>query len=349
MNLRIIKDLGTSRAALATGVALAAATAMWTALKARRAQREHPPQGRFTTIDGVRLHYVECGEGPPVVLLHGNVVSLEDFNASGLIERLAVDHRVIVIDRPGYGHSERPRDRLWTQTAQAKFIHAALRKLNVERPIVVGHSMGAMVAVAMALEYPDDVGGLVLLGGYYYPTARVDALLTTPVALPVLGDVMRYTVTAVASRAMMKGAVKTMFLPNSVPPEFFATLSREMMLRPSQLRANAEDAAFMIPAAAASSARLKELRLPVTIIAGANDKVVDTAAHSSRLHREVPGSQLIEVPGVGHMVHYLVLEQIVAAVGKGSDAGSPVGAVSQVQDQHTQLPSQPSSQVAQAL
>lgn len=349
MNLRIIKDLSTSRSALVTGVALAAATALWTELKARRAQREHPPQGRFTTIDGVRLHYVERGAGPPVVLLHGNVVSLDDFHASGLIDRLAVDHRVIAIDRPGYGHSERPRDRLWTQTAQAKFIHAALRKLNVERPIVAGHSMGAMVATAMALEYPDDVGGLVLLGGYYYPTARVDALLTTPVALPVLGDVMRYTVTAVASRATMSGAVKAMFLPNKVPPEFFATLSREMMLRPSQLRANAEDAAFMIPAAVASSARLKELRLPVTIIAGADDKVVDTAAHSSRLHREVPGSELIEVPSVGHMVHYAVPEQIVAAVAKGSGAGSSVGAASQVQSQQSELRSHPSSEVAHAI
>ena len=68
--------------------------------------------------------------------------------------------------------------------------------------------MGAMVALALALDHPEDVRRLVLLGGYYYPSARVDALLTAPVALPVLGDVMRYTVTAVSARLMLKRLVR---------------------------------------------------------------------------------------------------------------------------------------------
>ena len=315
-----LKDFANSRGALATGVALAtAATAAWTEFRARRAEREHPPQGLFTNVDGIRLHYIDRGAGPPVVLLHGNAVTLDDFNASGLIERLAKEHRVIAFDRPGFGHSDRSRNRLWTPAAQAKLIRAALAKLDVERPIVVGHSMGTMIAMAMALEYPDYVGGLVLLGGYYYPTARLDALLTTPVAIPVLGDVMRYTVTAIASRAMMNGAVKAMFSPDAVPAEFFPALSREMMLRPKQLRANAEDAVFMVPAALANSRRHRELRLPVTIIAGADDKVVDPVAHSRRLHGDLPQSRLIEVPAAGHMVHYVVPEQIVAAVDAGGE------------------------------
>ena len=86
---------------------------------------------------------------------------------------------------------------------------------------------------------------------------------------------MRYTVTALASRAMLNGAVKAMFAPNRVPADFFPTLSREMLLRPVQLRANSEDAVFMVPAALASSKHHGELRMPVTIIAGADDKVVN--------------------------------------------------------------------------
>ncbi|MDM0118144.1 alpha/beta hydrolase [Variovorax sp. J22R133] len=329
-----LKDLATSRGALAT-VALATATAAWTAFKARRAEREHPPKGLFANVDGIRLHYVDRGAGPPVVLLHGNAVTLDDFHASGLIERLAKEHRVIAIDRPGFGHSDRSRNRLWTPAAQAKLIRAALAKLGVERPVVLGHSMGTMVAMAMALEYPDDVGGLVLLGGYYYPTARLDALLTTPVALPVLGDVMRYTVTAMASRAMMNGAVKAMFSPNAVPADFFPALSREMMLRPVQLRANAEDAVFMVPAALASSKRHGELRMPVTIIAGADDKVVDPVAHSRRLHGDLPQSTLIEVPAAGHMVHYVVPGQIVAAVSAGGEIRRPAAANGRAGDLQT--------------
>jgi pimeloyl-ACP methyl ester carboxylesterase len=265
-------------------------------------------------VDGVRLHCLERGAGPPVVLIHGNTVWHRDFDASGLIDRLARTRRVIAFDRPGFGHSTRPRDRLWTPAAQAKLLHAALGRLGVERPVVVGHSMGAMVALAMALDYPADVHKLVLLGGYYYPSMRIDALLTAPVGLPVLGDVMRYTVTAVSARLLLKRAIKAMFKPMNVPAGFLSTLSREMMLRPVQLRANAEDAAFMIAQAKVSSERHHELQLPVAIFAGAEDAVVDVDAHSVRLHSQLPQSKLVIVPGAGHMVHYAALDEIVAAV-----------------------------------
>ena len=115
---------------------------------------------------------------------------------------------------------------------------------------------------------------------------------------------------------MLKSMVKGMFAPNDVPPEFFSVLSREMMLRPVQLRANAEDAAFMIPAAASGSERYGELKLPVTIIAGDDDLVVDVEAHSKRLHRDLPASELVVVPETGHMVHYAVPQSIVDAVGR---------------------------------
>jgi len=305
-----------TRAGLWAGAALlgAALTATWVERRSRRAERAQPPAGRLLDVDGVRLHVVERGDGSPVVLIHGNMVSQRDFEASGLIERLARDHRVIAFDRPGFGHSSRPRDRLWTPTAQAELLHAALAQLGVEQAVVVGHSMGAMVALALALDHPEDVRRLVLLGGYYYPTARVDALLTASVALPVLGDVMRYTVTAVSARLMLKGLVRAMFAPRGVPEDFMATLSREMMVRPVQLRANAEDAALMIPQAKASAERHQEVHMPVAIFAGAKDKVIDVEANAQRLHREISGSTLAIVAGAGHMVHHAAPDEVVAAI-----------------------------------
>jgi pimeloyl-ACP methyl ester carboxylesterase len=311
-----LESLPTSRAAFWAGASLlsAALTAAWVERRARRAERNQPPAGRLLEIDGVRLHVVEKGEGPAVVLIHGNMVSERDYEASGLLDRLARNHRVIAFDRPGFGHSTRPRDRLWTPAAQAKLLHAAMVQLGVREAVVVGHSMGAMVALALALDYPEDVRRLVLLGGYYYPSARIDALLTAPVALPVLGDVMRYTVTAISARLMLNRLVEAMFAPREVPGHFIPALSREMMVRPIQLRANAEDAAFMVPQAKASSERHQELRMPVAIVAGADDKVIDVEAHSARLHRELPGSTLAVVAGAGHMVHYAAPDDIVAAV-----------------------------------
>jgi len=316
---RLAPAPGNRKGALAVGaVAGAAATALWVESRARRAEREHPAEGQFLDIDGVRLHCVVHGEGPPVVLLHGNNVSLEDFNASGLIDRLARSHRVIAFDRPGFGHSSRPRDRLWTPSAQAALFNAALHQLGVHRPVVLGHSMGTMVALAMALDFPADVRSLVLLGGYFYPTLRVDALMAAPVALPVLGDVMRYTVTALSARLLLGGTVKAMFAPNEVPERFMPVLAREMLLRPVQLRANAEDAAFMMPAARQLSARYGELTLPVTLLVGEEDQVVDFEAQTVRLSHELAHSELHLLPGLGHMGHHFAQDQVVAAVKKSA-------------------------------
>jgi pimeloyl-ACP methyl ester carboxylesterase len=304
----------TALIALAAASGVAAGIAAWVRASARRAEREHPPTGRYAYIDGVRLHYAMRGEGTPVVLLHGNAVTQADFQASGLMDQLARRHQVIAFDRPGFGHSSRPRDRLWTPRAQAELLRRALTGLGIRRPVVVGHSMGTMVALAMALDYPDEVAGLVLIGGYYYPKLRVDALLTAPVALPVLGDVMRYTVTALSARAMLNRMVEGMFSPRAVPPGFLTAVPRELMLRPLQLRANAEDAAFMMPEARSLSKRYSELRIPMTLIAGAQDKVVDPRAHSRRFHEEYPQSRFQLLPDAGHMAHYGALDQVCAAV-----------------------------------
>ncbi|MES2887591.1 MAG: alpha/beta hydrolase [Pseudomonadota bacterium] len=312
-----VQQLAQSRAAKWVGglALLGIGSALWVRSRARRAERQNPPRGRFIDVDGVRLHYVDRGTGPAVVLLHGNTVSSADFQASGLIEGLAQRHRVLAFDRPGFGHSGRPRGRLWTPAAQAKVIHQALEALAVREPVVVAHSMGTQVALAMALAHPTYASRLVLMGGYYYPSLRADVLLTAPAALPVVGDAMRYTVTALSARALLPVTVKGMFSPQPVPSEFFPVLSREMLLRPWQLRANAEDAAFMVPAAKSMQEQYKTLQhLPITLIAGDADKVVDLQANSLRLHQTLPQSQLWVVEGAGHMAHYADPEAVIAAV-----------------------------------
>ena len=300
----------------ALGTAALAATAGWVARKAQREEKCHVAHGSFIEVDGVRLHYLDRGQGSPVVLLHGNVVSAEDFVVSGLIDRLAQNHRVIAFDRPGFGHSERPRDRLWTPDAQAALLQKTFATLGIEQPIVLGHSWGTLVALALALREGANVRQLVLVSGYYFPTVRLDVALAAPPAIPVIGDVMRYTVSAVAARLLIGKTVKAMFAPQSVPPDFLATLSREMLVRPGQIRANAEDAAFMIPAAAALRKRYAELSVPTVIFAGDADKIVKLDAHARKLHAELRNSVLHVATGVGHMVHHAAPGRVVAAIAK---------------------------------
>src|SRR5215210_1859292 len=156
------------RSALFATCALAA-TAAYVAYRARKAEREHPPTGRFIEVDRVKLHYLERGDGPAVVLLHGNGATATDFEGSGLIDALAARHRVIAFDRPGFGYSERPRKRIWTPHAQAALLARALDRLDVQQPVVVAHSWGTLVALQLAVDFPQRLRGLVLVSGYYFP------------------------------------------------------------------------------------------------------------------------------------------------------------------------------------
>ncbi|RMI14553.1 alpha/beta hydrolase [Pseudoroseomonas wenyumeiae] len=313
---------------LAAVAAALAGIALQVRANARRAEREHPPAGRFIHAGGIRLHYLEAGMGgPPVVLLHGNAVQAEDYVASGVFGLVAERHRVLAFDRPGYGYSERPRDRPWTAEAQAAVLAEALARLGIRRAIVVGHSWGTLTALALALNHPEAVGGLVLLSGYYFPTARADVAMISPTALPVLGDAIRYTVGPLVGRLMAPMMVRTMFAPAPVPAAFTSAVPTGMMLRPWQIKASAEDAAAMIPAAAALVERYGELsRLPVSIMAGAEDMIVDRDRQSARLHREIAASSLQVVSGLGHMVHHGAPDLVVQAIEAIAAPGQPVSA-----------------------
>ncbi|MDR7040491.1 pimeloyl-ACP methyl ester carboxylesterase [Methylobacterium sp. BE186] len=299
--------------ALLGSAAALGASALYSVSKAREAKQRHPPIGSFLTVDGVRLHYVERGQGQPLLLIHGNGTMIQDYLVSGIVDELAQRYRVIIIDRPGYGYSERPRA-LWTPRAHATLFQKALQQLGVSQAVVLGHSWGSLVAVALALQAPRLVRGLVLASGYYYPTLRADVILFSPPAIPVLGDAMRYTISPVISRLLLPGLIKAMFAPASVPDRFDREFPKELMLRPSQLRASAEDAAMMTPVTIELQEHYRELKLPVVIVTGADDQIADVGRQSERLHGEIANSELIVVPGMGHMIHHLAPEQVVAAV-----------------------------------
>lgn len=311
-------------ATLLAGAAVLTAAALWNNARARHAEHDHPPSGRFVEVDGIRLHYLGRGSGSPVVLLHGNVVSAEDYVHSGVFDELAKRHRVIAFDRPGFGYSARPQGTLWTPAAQARLLREAFAQLGMERPVVVGHSWGTLVALAMALDAPDAVGGLVLLSGYYKPTARLDVALAAPPAIPILGDVLRYTISPLLGRAMLPINLKAMFAPQPVPDRFRRDFPYGFPVRPWQIRAEAQDAATMVPAAASLRARYGDLKLPVTVMAGTEDRIVDVDSQAVWFHEAVRGSQLRLVPGTGHMFHHAVPEQVVEAIMAVPRRGRPV-------------------------
>jgi pimeloyl-ACP methyl ester carboxylesterase len=310
-------------AALLAGLGLAA-SALYVRAKSKQAEREHPPQGKFVEVDGVRLHYVERGEGPALVLLHGNITFSGDFEQSGILDRAAAHYRVIAFDRPGYGYSERPRTTVWTPENQARLLHHALQEIGVDSALVVGHSWGTLVALAMALEVPDFVRGLVLLSGYYYPSVRLDVPMMSAPAIPLVGDLLRYTLLPIMERLGWPLMARTMFAPLRVP-ERFRALSPWFMLRPGPLRASGAESALMVPSAMKLARRYPELKVPATLIHGTRDLMTNFGHNSERLHERIAHSELQLQPGVGHMTHYAHPDKVMEAIdAMAAQVGEPV-------------------------
>ena len=311
LNATVAKRSRNGAVLAGSAAAAMAGMALWNTYRARKVRREHPPRGRFVAVDGAQLHYLEKGGGRPVVLLHGNIVTAEDFDLSGLLGLVSERQcHVVAFDRPGFGYSDRQRGAMWTPARQADLFRQAFSRLGIERPVVVGHSLGTLVALALALDHPDAVSGLVLLSGYYRPTLRADVPLFSLPAIPVIGDLIRYTVGPFFGAALLPLAAKGMFSPLPVPEGF----AHGMPIQPSQIRAQAEDTATMDSAVAAMQRRYRELRMPVVIMAGTMDRIVNHRKHAVRLHQEIAQSALRLVPGVGHMLHYSAPEQVVDAI-----------------------------------
>ncbi|CAO4177604.1 alpha/beta fold hydrolase [Methylorubrum extorquens] len=262
------------------------------------------PRGQFVTVDGMPVHVIVRGRGRPVVLVHGNGTMAEDFSICGLIDRLAARYWVIAIDRPGFGYTGRPRHRIWTAQAQAVLLHRVLEQLGVERPLIVGHSWGTIVALALAADGRRPLRGLVLLSGSYFPGHRTDAALIAPLAVPGLGDAMRAMVPAKVSASLTAQSFRQVFWPQPVPARFTARFPIEIAAAATQLRAVSEDAASMNAAVTGLQRRYAGLTLPVSILAGDADAIVKATEHSVRLHTTIPGSTLRLLPGLGHMIHY---------------------------------------------
>lgn len=304
---------------LAAGTALAlGASALYVQHKRRQVEAAHPPRGQFVVVEGVRLHYTEHGDpqAPALVMLHGIGTMGLELELSGLVERAARQYRVLVFDRPGYGHSDTAGSRAERPERQAQLLLQALHQLNVERPLVLAHSWATLVAMSMALASPSALKGLILLGGYYTPAPRLDVLINGLPALPLVGRLMARTVSPLLSRAIWSATMWRMFSPASgaLRRDFLARYPKWMTLRPAALETAASEAAMLVPEAIRMRRHHGELALPIVIVAGEQDRLIAPAWHSGRLMDRLPQARLHLVPGSGHMVHHSDPEAVLAAI-----------------------------------
>jgi pimeloyl-ACP methyl ester carboxylesterase len=283
--------------------------------KVREAEALFPPVGQFVTVDGIRLHYICKGEGQPVVFLHGGILSASDY--AQVIDLAATEYQAISFDRPGYGYSERPQKEMVTPIVQARLFRGALKKLGIEKPILVGHSWSGSLVLAYALEYPDELSGIVLLapaayGGKAYPAGKMDFLLYRIAAAPVLGNLLASTLLMSLGRILAKPAIHATFSPDPAPADFL-NRGKALWPRPGQFIANREDVYTFSPTVDVLSKRYGEIRLPVVIVVGDSDPF-HPELQSYSLHQAIPHSKLIVLPDTGHMIPTVRPEAVLEAV-----------------------------------
>ncbi|MCF8470865.1 MAG: alpha/beta hydrolase [Parvibaculum sp.] len=301
---------------------LAASLVLYSSWASLRATRTWPPEGGFVVLGGAfggeSLHYVDRGEAragiAPVVLIHGASGNLRDMTQS-LVGPLSRKTRVIAIDRPGHGWSARTaHPDIADPAVQAGAIHEGLSRLGVVRPVILGHSWGASVAAAYALEFPGDLSGLVALSGALYPWPGGIAWYHTLVRAPLAGWLFLRMLIVPGGKILMEKGVQMNFHPDPAPSDFAATIGLPLLFRPDEFRANSEDTAGLKAHLARQSRHYGAISAPTIVVTGNADYTVSPKLHSYAFHGAVAGSELVKLKGTGHMPHHARRDLVLDAI-----------------------------------
>lgn len=268
-------------------------------------ERRYLPTGELVDVESGRLHVVQIGprdaSGPPIVLIHGATSSMETMRLP-LGNMLAEKHRVILIDRPGFGWSSRDDVSNSSPAMQARMIDETLEKLGIDQAIVVVHSLAGALGALMALDYPQRVAGLVMLAGVTYPWSGGVGIYNKVVTTPVIGKLLAYTITLPLGYFLTNMGGRTVFAPQIMPQGYIAQTATQLVLRPRNFLANAWDLVTLKPAVVAQASRYADIKAPTVVITGSADTIVSPEIHSRQFAKTVPGAKLIVLPNVGHMV-----------------------------------------------
>lgn len=286
--------------------------AVFTGLAARKAETLVPPIGRFVTVDGVRLHYLDEGEGPPIVMLHGLASQMQSFTYA-LSERLRGSHRLILVDRPGSGYSASASAA--TLKEQARIVAGLMAQLGIGRALVVGHSLGGALALALAVDHPERVAGLALLAPATQaqsepPPALKPLAIRSDLARTLVGWLLAVPA-SMRNRDRLLGAL---FKPDRIPEDFGTRGGALLLTRPSAFRAACRDLVEAGSEFGAYAARHGEIRVPVGVLFGDGDRILDHRTHGEGLRRQLPDVDLQLLEGGGHMIPLVRAEETAAFI-----------------------------------
>lgn len=251
---------------------------------------------QYAEVEGLRLHYLESGEGEPVLLLHGFPTSSHLWR--NVMPKIAETHRVIALDLPGFGQSAKPLDASYSFNFHDRVLEAFLQKINVDRLNLVVHDLGGPVGMYWAAKHPEKVIRLALLNTLVYPEfSTAVKLFGLAIRTPLLKD---WVAGPGGIAWAMKFGVerKDQMTPEVLRP--YQTPFEEIPARRAMLKAGER---LGIKGFRFITEKLPDFTVPVRLVYGENDRILpDVAETMQRIKKDLPQAEISPLPNCGHFL-----------------------------------------------
>lgn len=290
-------------------------------------ERKYPPRGDFVDVEKAKIHFLtrkkisdtKNSKNAPVILIHGSSGSSADMELA-FFDIFPNDIDLYAFDRPGIGWSKTKLSPLEMSNPmkQAEAIHMAVKKLKLDKPIIVGHSWGGAVAIAYAKQFGDEVSGVVSLAGVAYPWKGphgwYDNLLTTP----VINHIFTRLFLNKMGQLYVPLSINAIFEPEVARSDYREGAQAEIILRPSTIINNSFYSYNLRRHLKTMSKKYNDINTPFLIVAGNRDYIVHSKSQSERLHNEVAGSEYMLFKDTGHMPHHTQTQILADKIGRMS-------------------------------
>lgn len=301
-------------------IALGLGLGLYTWFRARALEAAYPNRGTLIDVGGYRMNALHVPQGPqadlpPLVFIHGASGNLLD-PAGAFLKPLTGRGELLFIDRPGHGYSERGGSDNAFPAGQADAIVKVMDHYRIGKAIIVSHSFGGSIAASLALRHPERVSGLVFLAPATHPWPGGVDWYYRVTSTPAIGWLFTRLISLPAGLQRMESGAKAVFHPNPVPPGYTEKAAIPLVLRPATFAANAEDVANLHDYVSRIAKDYPKITAPTVIITGDSDDIVLEEIHSRGLARDIKGSELLWIKGLGHKPDYIATDLAIAAIEK---------------------------------
>jgi pimeloyl-ACP methyl ester carboxylesterase len=254
-------------------------------------------------IDGQRLHYIDTrGTGPAIVMIHGLGGTLWNYTYA-LVDKLSGEFRVIAVDRPGSGYSVRADDAPAKLSAQADTLAKFMRALGLKQPLLVGHSLGGALSLAIALNHPDCAGALALIAPLTHAQDDVpEPFQGLVVYSPALRKIIAWTLAVPMAIRRAPELLKIVFGPDAVPADYPTRGGGLLGLRPKSFYNTSSDLVVVNDDLPGMMTRYGGLTIPLAMLFAKGDRILDYRRQGEAMKQKCPALDLVLLDQHGHML-----------------------------------------------